>query len=118
MESPATSALPPIVLAFAATDPSGGAGLQADLLTLAALGCHPLTVVTALTAQDTRGVEGLLPIAPEWILRQGRVLLADIGVSAIKIGVTASAIGTNNASTFPHPLSLARGLVIPGPPVR
>ena len=49
--------MPPIVLTFAASDPTGGAGLQADLLTLAALGCHPLSVLTGLTVQDTSGVE-------------------------------------------------------------
>ena len=53
------SSTPPIVLAFAASDPTGGAGLQADLLTLGAMGCHPLSVLTAFTVQDTRGVEHL-----------------------------------------------------------
>jgi len=51
----------PNVLTFAASDPTGGAGLQADLLTLAALGCHPLSALTALTVQDTTGVEHLEP---------------------------------------------------------
>src|SRR6478736_6069164 len=46
---------PPIVLTFAGSDPSGGAGLQADLLTLASMGCHPLSVITAITVQDTLG---------------------------------------------------------------
>src|SRR6266849_4039275 len=55
------SSSPPMVLTFAASDPTGGAGVQADLLTLAALGCHPLSVVTALTVQDTHGVELILP---------------------------------------------------------
>src|SRR6266849_3972494 len=53
------SSSPPLVLTFAASDPTGGAGLQADVLTLASLGCHPLSVVTALTVQDTSGVEQL-----------------------------------------------------------
>ncbi|HEV7477572.1 MAG TPA: bifunctional hydroxymethylpyrimidine kinase/phosphomethylpyrimidine kinase, partial [Burkholderiales bacterium] len=52
----APPAVPPMVLTFAASDPTGGAGVQADLLTIAALGCHPLSVVTALTVQDTHGV--------------------------------------------------------------
>lgn len=81
----------PAVLSIAASDPTGGAGVQADLLTLASLGCHPLSVITALTAQDTTGVHGLLPIEPDWILRQARVLLADIPPAAIKIGVLGSA---------------------------
>src|SRR5215510_4421819 len=54
---------PPMVLAFAASDPTGGAGVQADLLTLAARGCHPLSVVTGLTVQDTHGVRSLHPVA-------------------------------------------------------
>ena len=53
------SAPPPIVLTFAGSDPTGGAGLQADLLTLASMGCHPFSVVTALTVQDTHGVASL-----------------------------------------------------------
>src|SRR6266404_6108514 len=56
------SALPPIVLAFAAADPTGGAGVQADLLTLASMGCHALSVITAITVQDTAGVENLQAI--------------------------------------------------------
>jgi hydroxymethylpyrimidine/phosphomethylpyrimidine kinase len=81
----------PAVLSFAASDPTGGAGLQADLLALASLGCHPLSVVTAVTAQDTRGVEGVLALEPAWIARQARVVLADIAVAAFKIGVLGSA---------------------------
>src|SRR5436309_3524126 len=57
---------PAAVLSFAASDPTGGAGLQADLLTIAALGCHPLSVVTALTVQDTRGVARVMAIEPPW----------------------------------------------------
>jgi len=82
--------LPPIVLTFAASDPTGGAGLQADLLTLASMGCHPLSVVTALTVQDTRGVEGLLPIEADWVADQARRLLEDMAVAAFKLGVLGS----------------------------
>jgi hydroxymethylpyrimidine/phosphomethylpyrimidine kinase len=78
---------PPAVLAFAASDPSGGAGVQADLLTLAALGCHPLSVLTALTAQDTHGVEALLPVEAAWVGRQARRILADVPARAFKLGV-------------------------------
>ena len=81
---------PPIVLTFAASDPSGGAGLQADLLTLASMGCHPLSVVTALTVQDTAGVEGMLAIDSDWVADQARCLLEDMPVDAIKIGVMGS----------------------------
>ena len=83
-------AFPPVVLTFAASDPSGGAGLQADILTLAAMGCHPLSVLTALTVQDTTGVEGLLAIDSDWVADQARSLLEDIPVDAFKIGVLGS----------------------------
>lgn len=84
------SSLPPIVLTFAASDPTGGAGLQADILTLASMGCHPLSVVTALTVQDTRGVDDLLPIDSDWIVDQARKLLEDMPVAAFKLGVLGS----------------------------
>lgn len=82
---------PPAVLVFAATDPSGGAGIQADVLTLASMGCHPLSVVTAITVQDSSGVEGVLPIDVDWVADQARAILEDIPVSAFKIGVLGSA---------------------------
>lgn len=81
---------PPLVMTFAASDPSGGAGLQADLLTLASTGCHPLSVVTAITVQDTLGVQGVLPIDAEWVADQARSLLEDMPVDAFKIGVLGS----------------------------
>jgi hydroxymethylpyrimidine/phosphomethylpyrimidine kinase len=81
---------PPIVLVFAATDPSGGAGIQADVLTLSSMGCHPLSVVTAVTVQDTMGVEDLLPIDGEWIADQARCVLEDVAVGAFKIGLLGS----------------------------
>ena len=81
---------PPIVLSFAASDPTGGAGLQADILTLASLGCHPLSVVTAITVQDTAGVEGVLPIDAEWVADQARALLEDMPVAAFKLGMLGS----------------------------
>lgn len=79
--------LPPIVLVFAATDPSGGAGLQADIMTLSSLGCHPLSVVTAVTIQDTMGVDDVSPIEAEWIIDQARCVLEDMPVAAFKIGL-------------------------------
>jgi len=81
---------PPIVLTFAASDPSGGAGIQADILTLASMGCHPLSVLTAITVQDTLGVEGVQPLEAEWVADQARCLLEDIPVDAFKIGVLGS----------------------------
>lgn len=84
------SDIPPIVLAFGATDPSGGAGLQADILTIASMGCHPLSVVTAITVQDTGGVDDILPIDAEWVSDQARAVLEDMPVAAFKIGLLGS----------------------------
>jgi hydroxymethylpyrimidine/phosphomethylpyrimidine kinase len=81
----------PNVLTFAASDPTGGAGLQADLLTLAALGCHPLSALTGITVQDTTGVEQLEPVAAELVTRQATRVLAETQVAAFKVGVVASA---------------------------
>ena len=83
--------MPPIVLTFAASDPTGGAGVQADLLTLAALGCHPLSVLTALTVQDTSGVEHIETIAADLVTRQAERVLAESRVAAFKVGVVGSA---------------------------
>ena len=82
---------PPNVLAFAASDPTGGAGIQADVLTLAGLGCHPLTVLTALTVQDTHGVQRLQAVDAELVAEQARCLLAELPVAAFKLGVLGSA---------------------------
>lgn len=81
----------PLVLTFAASDPTGGAGLQADLLTLAALGCHPLSVLTGVTVQDTSGVEHLEALAAPLVKRQAERVLAESKVNAFKCGVLASA---------------------------
>lgn len=81
------SDLPPIVLVFAATDPSGGAGLQADIMTLSSMGCHPLSVVTAVTIQDTMSVDDVSPIDAEWVADQARCVLEDMPVAAFKIGL-------------------------------
>ena len=81
---------PPLVLSFAASDPTGGAGIQADILTLASMGCHPLSVITALTVQDTAGVDEILVIEAEWVADQARMLLEDMPVAAFKIGMLGS----------------------------
>lgn len=90
MHSPSPQLSPPIVLTFAASDPCAGAGLQGDLLTLAALGCHPLSVLTALTVQDTIGIDGVLAIDADWVDEQARALLEDMPVDAFKIGLLGS----------------------------
>jgi hydroxymethylpyrimidine/phosphomethylpyrimidine kinase len=80
----------PAVLTFAASDPTSGAGLQADLLALASMGCYPLSVVTALTVQDTAGVESILAIDPDWVADQARCILEDMPVAAFKMGMLGS----------------------------
>ena len=81
---------PPLVLTFAASDPTGGAGVQADVLAIAALGCHPLSVITALTVQDTVGVSSVHPVAAQLVDAQARALIADLPAHAIKLGVLAT----------------------------
>jgi hydroxymethylpyrimidine/phosphomethylpyrimidine kinase len=84
--------MPPLpnVLVFAASDPSSGAGIQADILTLASLGCHPLTALTALTVQDTVGVRSLHPVAADLLEQQARTVLEDMPVTVFKIGLLGS----------------------------
>lgn len=82
--------MPPTVMTFAASDPSSGAGLQADILTLASIGCHPLSVVTALTVQDTLGVDNVMVFDADWVNDQARTILEDMQVSAFKIGMLGS----------------------------
>lgn len=81
---------PPAVLVFAASDPSSGAGMQADLLTLASMGCHPLSVLTALTVQDTTGIEEVMAFDAEWVADQARCILEDVPVAVFKLGVLGS----------------------------
>ncbi len=90
MTNAPASTSPPVVLSFAATDPSGGAGVAADILTLASMGCHPLTVVTALGVQDTRAAEAMLPMDVDWVVDQARCLLEDVAVDAFKVGALGS----------------------------
>lgn len=81
----------PVVMTLAGNDPSGGAGIAADIETLVSLGCHPAPVLTALTVQDTRNVKALLPVAPDQVIAQARAVLDDMPVAAFKIGVIGSA---------------------------
>ncbi|QEL57305.1 bifunctional hydroxymethylpyrimidine kinase/phosphomethylpyrimidine kinase [Chromobacterium paludis] len=85
-----TPATPPLVLTLAGSDPSGGAGIQADILTLASLGCHPLSVITAITVQDTVGVNDLMVMDADWVNDQARFLMEDMPVAAFKIGMLGS----------------------------
>jgi hydroxymethylpyrimidine/phosphomethylpyrimidine kinase len=81
---------PPTVLSFAGSDSTGGAGIQADILTLASMGCHPLSVITAITIQDTAGVDDVMALDPEWVADQARAVLEDMPVHVFKIGLLGS----------------------------
>lgn len=78
------------VLVVAGSDSGGGAGIQADIKTIMALGGYATTAITALTAQNTLGVQGVLPVPTEFVVQQMRVVLDDIGTDAIKTGMLGS----------------------------
>jgi hydroxymethylpyrimidine/phosphomethylpyrimidine kinase len=80
-----------VALTVAGSDPSGGAGIQADLKTFSALRVYGTAVLTALTAQNTRGVTGVHPVPPEFVGAQLRTLLDDVTVHATKLGMLGSA---------------------------
>lgn len=81
----------PRVLVIAGSDSGGGAGLQADLKAVAVLGGHAMTVVTALTAQNTREVRAVHPVPVDFVEAQFRAVVEDMGVDAVKTGMLASA---------------------------
>ena len=78
------------VLTIAGSDSGGGAGIQADLKTIAANGCYGMSVITALTAQNTLGVTGIHAVPIEFVAAQMEAVLSDIGVDAVKIGMLFS----------------------------
>ena len=81
----------PIALTVAGSDSSGGAGIQADLKTFSALGVYGASAITALTAQNTLGVEGIMAVPPEFVLAQMQAVVGDLDVRAVKIGMLATA---------------------------
>lgn len=88
---PSATSVPPVVLCCSGHDPTGGAGIQADIETLIGFGCHPCTVVTALTVQDTRNVTRILPQPAGDFLEQALALVDDIKPAVVKIGLLGSA---------------------------
>jgi hydroxymethylpyrimidine/phosphomethylpyrimidine kinase len=82
---------PPTVLVVAGNDPSGGAGIAADLQAITAAGAHPAPVITALTVQDTINASAVEPASPALVAAQMEAVLADIPVAAVKIGLLATA---------------------------
>jgi hydroxymethylpyrimidine/phosphomethylpyrimidine kinase len=79
----------PVALTIAGSDSSGGAGIQADLKTFAALGVYGACAITALTAQNTRGVTGIHPVPPEFVVEQIDAIFDDLAVGAVKVGMVA-----------------------------
>lgn len=84
------SELPPIVMTFSGHDPCGGAGIQADIETLASLGCHCTPVITAITAQDSTNVIDWKAVDPGLVVEQARAVLEDMPVKAFKMGMLGS----------------------------
>lgn len=80
----------PVVMAFSGHDATGGAGIQADIETLASMGCHCAPVITALTVQDTRGVMCYTATEGTLLLEQARAVLEDMAVAAFKVGMVGS----------------------------
>ena len=85
--NPASPRTPPIALTIAGSDPSGGAGIQADLKTFSALGVYGASVITALTAQNTRGVTAIHDPPPEFVGAQIDAVFDDLAIDAVKIGM-------------------------------
>ena len=97
----------PIALTIAGSDSSGGAGIQADLKTFAAFGVYGASVITALTAQNTRGVAAIHPVPADFVTAQIDAVFADLDVKAVKIGMVAQlatidAVAAGLARWSPH----------------
>jgi hydroxymethylpyrimidine/phosphomethylpyrimidine kinase len=82
---------PPRILIVAGSDSGGGAGIQADIKTVTMLGGHAMTAITAITAQNTLGVQAMMPVPAEMVVAQIDSVVSDIGVDAVKIGMIGSA---------------------------
>jgi len=103
----------PNVLSIAGSDPSGGAGIQADLKTFSALGTYGMAALTALTAQNTRGVKGVHPVPVDFVRQQIETVFDDVEVHAVKVGMVGSA---EAAATVADCLAaLARGAIVVDP---
>lgn len=99
---PTTRSRVPVVMTFAGNDPTGGAGLAADIEAIISMGCHAAPVITAVTVQDTRNVTEMRPVDAPLLVEQARAVLLDMPVACFKIGLIGSA---ENASAI-HTLLL------------
>ncbi|PRY20327.1 bifunctional hydroxymethylpyrimidine kinase/phosphomethylpyrimidine kinase [Pseudosporangium ferrugineum] len=97
---------PVVVLTIAGSDSGGGAGIQADLKTFAALGAYGVSVITAITAQNTRGVTAVHPVPPDMVAAQLDAVLADFEVAAVKVGMVGdpavAAVLAGRAADLPN----------------
>jgi hydroxymethylpyrimidine/phosphomethylpyrimidine kinase len=80
----------PVVMSIAGNDPTGGAGLQADIEAISSMGCHAAPVVAALTVQDTANVQAVMPVGADVVIQQARAVLEDMPVDVIKLGLLGS----------------------------
>lgn len=103
----------PRALTIAGSDSGGGAGIQADLKTFAALGVYGMSAVTALTSQNTLGVRGVVEIDPEFVSSQVRAVVEDIGVDAVKTGMLANAAIIGQVAEDVRELALKNLIVDP-----
>jgi hydroxymethylpyrimidine/phosphomethylpyrimidine kinase len=103
----------PRALTIAGSDSGGGAGIQADLKTFAALGVYGMSAITALTAQNTVGVRGIVELAPEFISLQIRTVVEDIGVDAVKTGMLSSSAIISQVAKDLRELGLQKLVVDP-----
>lgn len=97
--------MPAKILSIAGSDPSGGAGIQADLKTFAAFGCYGMAAISALTAQNTLGVQGVSVVPADFVGQQIDSIFADIAVDAVKIGMVGA---PQNAAAIAGALSRAK----------
>ncbi|WP_417622441.1 bifunctional hydroxymethylpyrimidine kinase/phosphomethylpyrimidine kinase [Parasphingorhabdus sp.] len=97
----------PRILSIAGSDSGGGAGIQADVKTITMLGGHAMTAITAITAQNTTGVQSVHQIPTKMILEQIESVVSDIGVDAVKIGMIGSAEAARAVADYLAPLSIA-----------
>ena len=103
----------PRALTIAGSDSSGGAGIQADLKTFAALGVYGMSAIAALTSQNTRGVNGIVEVDPDFVSSQIRSVVLDIGVDAVKTGMLSNAAVISRVSSDLKELKLEKVVVDP-----
>jgi hydroxymethylpyrimidine/phosphomethylpyrimidine kinase len=102
------------ILIIAGSDSGGGAGIQADIKAVTMLGGHAMTAITAITAQNTLGVQGVHAVPPDMVLAQMESVIGDIGVDAVKIGMIGSAV---TAAAVAERLARLKGVPIVFDPV-